>query len=79
MLVSKKPSSMRLSCGKKVVGVWFRVVDYINNPATRSDAARIMAANQIRRLVILVVMLLGYAYVYGAVGHGIHHYLQRAA
>jgi NitT/TauT family transport system substrate-binding protein len=26
------------------VGVWFRVVDYINNPSTRSDAAKIMAA-----------------------------------
>jgi NitT/TauT family transport system substrate-binding protein len=42
--VSKESLNSRRDDWKKVVGVWFRVVDYINNPATRSDAAKIMAA-----------------------------------
>src|SRR4051812_47546344 len=42
--VSKESLNSRRDDWKKVVGVWFRVVDYINNPSTRSDAAKIMAA-----------------------------------
>ena len=42
--VSKESLSTRRDDWKKVVGVWFRVVDYINNPSTKSDAAKIMAA-----------------------------------
>ena len=42
--VSKESLNGRRADWKKVVGVWFRVVDYINNPSTKSDAAKIMAA-----------------------------------
>jgi NitT/TauT family transport system substrate-binding protein len=42
--VSKESLNSRRDDWKKVVGVWFKVVDYINNPATKSDAAKIMAA-----------------------------------
>ena len=42
--VSKESLNSRRDEWKKVVGVWFKVVDYINNPATRPDAAKIMAA-----------------------------------
>jgi NitT/TauT family transport system substrate-binding protein len=42
--VSRESLNSRRDDWKKVVGVWFKVVDYIDNPSTRSDAARIMAA-----------------------------------
>jgi NitT/TauT family transport system substrate-binding protein len=42
--VSKESLNSRRGEWKMVVGVWFKVVDYINNPSTRSDAARIMSA-----------------------------------
>ena len=29
---------------RKIVGVWFRCMDYLNNPATHDDAVKIMAA-----------------------------------
>src|SRR4051812_13906078 len=41
--VSKESLSSHREEWKKVVGVWFKTVDYINNPSTRSDAAKIMA------------------------------------
>ncbi len=45
-LLAVSPSSLatRRDDWKKVAEVWYRVVDYLNDPATHSDAIRIMAS-----------------------------------
>lgn len=45
-VLSVSPSSLaaRKDDWKKVVKVWYRVVDYLNDPATRDDAIKIMAS-----------------------------------
>lgn len=45
-LLVASPSSLASDreAWKKVVDVWYRIVDYINDPATRDDAIAIMAA-----------------------------------
>jgi NitT/TauT family transport system substrate-binding protein len=42
--VSKESLANRREEWKKVVGVWFKTVDFINNPATHEEAVKIMAA-----------------------------------
>lgn len=44
LFVDPKSLSARRSDWKKVVGVWFRVANYIADPKTRADAIRIMSA-----------------------------------
>jgi NitT/TauT family transport system substrate-binding protein len=45
-VLSVSPSSLaaRRDDWKKVIEVWYRIVDYINDPATQEDAVKIMAA-----------------------------------
>jgi NitT/TauT family transport system substrate-binding protein len=45
-VLAVNPSSLsaRKSDWQKVVKVWYRVVDYLNDPATREDAIKIMAS-----------------------------------
>jgi NitT/TauT family transport system substrate-binding protein len=45
-VLSVSPSSLaaRREDWKKVIDVWYRIVDYINDPATHKDAVKIMAA-----------------------------------
>jgi len=45
-VLSVSPSSLaaRRDDWKKVIDVWYRIVDYINAPATHEDAVKIMAA-----------------------------------
>ena len=42
--VSKESLANHREEWKKVVGVWFKTVDFINNPATHEEAVKIMAA-----------------------------------
>jgi NitT/TauT family transport system substrate-binding protein len=43
LAVSKESLSTRRDDWKKVVGVWFRTVDFINDPKTRDEAIKIMS------------------------------------
>ncbi len=43
LAVSKESLSTRRDDWKKVVAVWFKVVDYIKDPATHDDAVKIMS------------------------------------
>ncbi len=44
LMVSPQSLKARPADWKKVIGVWYRVLAYINNPATHADALKIMSA-----------------------------------
>ena len=56
---------------KKVVGVWFRVANYIANPKTRADAIRIMSA-RVKLAPAKFAALIGGTFILGSEGNRSH-------
>jgi NitT/TauT family transport system substrate-binding protein len=71
LFVAPKSLRERRSDWKKVVGVWFRVANYIADPKTRADAIRIMSA-RVKLAPAKFAALIGGTFILGSEGNRSH-------